>query len=255
VPDTVSTEPPADFILRRIEALVLEFPGYGYRRVTRQLQREGCCINHKRVLALMRNHGLLCRSRRRWVATTDSKHGLRVYPNLVPGLRVETLNQLWVSDLTYIRLPQRFCYLAVVLDAYSRKVIGWSLSRWLAATVAVEALEQALRERQPSAGLVHHSDQGVQYACRAYVERLLSMGAAISMSRRGRPRDNAQAESFFRTLKMEEVYLQEYQDYDEALACIEHFITAVYNRKRLHSSLAYVPPEEFETLLMAAKAK
>jgi putative transposase len=236
-------------LMERMEALVLEFPGYGYRRITRQLQREGWHVNHKRVLSLMRQHGWLCLPRHRWVRTTDSEHGLRIYPNLVPELVVTGLDQLWVADLTYIRLPQGFCYLAVILDAYSRKVIGWDLSHHLDARVAVAALRQALTVRQPPAGLVHHSDRGVQYACRDYVELLLSVKAIVSMSRRGCPRDNAQAESFFRTLKMEEVYLQEYSNFEAALAAIEAFIEAVYNRKRLHSSLGYLPPEEFEAML------
>jgi transposase InsO family protein len=238
----------------RMEELVLEFPGYGYRRVTRQLQREGWYINHKRVLTLMRAHGLLCLPRKRWIATTDSVHGLEVYPNLVPQMEVARLDQLWVADLTYIRLPQGFCYLAVILDAFSRKVIGWELSHWLDARVAVTALERALQARQPAPGLVHHSDRGVQYACRNYIDLLLTAGARISMSGRGRPRDNAQAESFFRTLKMEEVYLQEYQSFEEASVCIDQFITAVYNRKRFHSSLGYVPPEEFEASILSALA-
>ena len=235
-----------DRLLCRIEEIILEFPGYGYRRVTAQLNREGWGVNRKRISALMQAHGLSCRPRKRWVATTDSEHGLKVYPNLLPQQEVTGLDQLWVSDLTYIRLPQGFCYLAVVLDAYSRKAIGWELSIWLDAAVAVTALERALESRRPGPGLVHHSDRGVQYACREYVELLQAAGCEISMSRKGCPRDNAQAESFFRTLKMEEVYIQDYQDVDEARASIEHFIDAVYNRKRLHSSLGYVPPEEYE---------
>lgn len=237
----------------RIEQIVLDFPGYGYRRVTAQLQREDWCVNRKRVLRVMRAESLLCHIRRRWVNTTNSDHGLRVFPNLMKGLQVGRLNEAWVSDITYIRLPAEFCYLATVMDAYSRRVVGWRLSRHLDARFAVSALEMAVAARRPEAGIIHHSDRGVQYACQDYVERLMSFGARISMSAAGCPRDNAKAESFFRTLKVEEVYVQDYASYLEADARIEHFIEAVYNRKRLHSSLGYLPPEEFEERLMAAK--
>lgn len=236
-----------DELLReQIEPLVLELPGYGYRRVTKQLHRQGWQVNHKRVLRVMREAGLLCRRRRRSVCTTDSGHGFRVWPNLLPEVAVTGLNQVWVADLTYIRLPEGFCYLAAILDAYSRKVIGWELSEHIDAELALTALDQALLVRRPAPGFVHHSDQGVQYASAVYVERLLSAGARISMSRRGHPRDNPQAESFFRTLKCEEVYLQDYRDLDEAEANLARFIDDVYNQKRLHSSLGYVPPSEFE---------
>lgn len=232
-----------------IERIVLEFPGYGYRRVTRQLQREGWAVNHKRVLRLMRRESLLCRLKRRWASTTDSAHGLHTYPNLLLGGRPTGLNQIWVADITYVRLPAGFCYLAAILDAFSRRVVGWELSLDIDARLVLAALEAALAARQPPAGFVHHSDRGVQYACRDYVERLLAAGARVSMSARGRPRDNAQAESFFRTLKVEEVYLSRYQDFAEALACIGRFIDDLYNAKRLHSSLGYLPPAEYEERL------
>ena len=236
-----------DELLReQLEPIVLELPGYGYRRATKELHRQGWHVNHKRVLRVMREAGLLCRRRRRSVRTTNSAHGLRVWPNLLPEVKPTGLDQVWVADLTYIRLPGGFCYLAAILDAYSRKVIGWELSEHIDAELALTALDQALLVRQPAPGFVHHSDQGVQYASALYVERLLSAGARISMSRRGHPRDNAQAESFFRTLKCEEVYLQDYQDIDEAEANLARFIDDVYNQKRLHSSLGYVPPSEFE---------
>ena len=238
----------------RIEWIVLEFAGYGYRRVTAQLHREGWHVNHKRVLKVMREESLLCQLKRRWRRTTDSEHGFRVYPNLLAGCgwrHLTGINQAWVADLTYIRLKSGFCYLAAILDAFSRKVVGWCLARTLEAAVAVEALERALAQRQPPPGFIHHSDRGVQYACRDYVARLEAVGARISMSAKGTPRENAQAESFMRTLKHEEVYLTEYEDDAEADQAIGRFIEDVYNEKRLHSSLGYRPPSEFEALIAA----
>ena len=235
-----------------MERIVLEFPGYGYRRVTAQLRREGWTINHKRVLRLMRTQGWLCRLHRRWIKTTQSAHGLRRYPNLIKAMVIERLDQVWVADLTYIRLPQGFAYLATILDAFSRKAIGWHLSRQLDASLVLAALEQALQARQPPPGFIHHSDQGVQYACGDYVSRLLAAGGQVSMAAKGCPRENAQAESFFRTLKVEEVDLQEYHDLADADAGLAHFIEAVYNQKRLHSALGYMPPTEFEENVLAA---
>jgi len=237
-----------------IEKIVLAFPGYGYRRVTPELRRRGRLVNHKRVLRIMREGELLCRLRRRRKRTTDSTHGLAVYPNLLKDHKATGLNQIWVADITYIRLPTEFVFLAVILDAYSRKVIGWELSRSLETSLTLTALERALRSRTVRPGLIHHSDQGVQYASSAYVARAREAGLALSMSRRGRPQDNPQAESFFRTLKVEQVYLTEYADLDDAQRQIRRFIDHVYNRKRLHSSLGYLPPVEFEeTLAVQAK--
>jgi len=236
-----------------IERIILEFPGYGYRRVTAALQREGWSINHKRVLRVMQQESLLCHLQKRWTATTDSAHGWGVYPNLVKGLVVDHLDTLWVADLTYIRLPESFAYLAALLDAFSRKVVGWCLSRSLDADVALTALQRALHARAPAPGWIHHSDRGVQYACRDYVDRLQAAGARISMTAKGSPRENAQAESFFRTLKVEEVYLHEYRTFQEAEASLEYFLEAVYNQKRLHSALGYRPPSEFEALWLAGQ--
>ncbi len=206
------------------------------------------------VLRIMREESLLCELQRRWVKTTDSEHGLRTYPNLLPkrGWRQLTgINQAWVADLTSIRLREGFCYLAALLDAFSRRVVGWHLSERLDASLTVTALERALASRCPPPGLIHHSDQGVQYACRDYVAVLEGAGARISMAAKGTPRENAQAESFFRTLKYEEVQLQEYETVVDVEPSVGRFIERVYNEKRLHSSLGYRPPCEFEDLVLA----
>jgi transposase InsO family protein len=235
----------------RIERIVLEFPGYGYRRVTHQLQRQGLQINHKRVLRLMRQAELLCRRRRRFLATTDSQHGFHIYPNLSRGIKLTGLNQLWLADITYIRLRQEFVYLAALLDACSRKVVGWALGKTLSTSLTLEALEQAIATRHPSAGCIHHSDRGVQYACDQYVKILQQSGFQISMSLKGNPYDNAKMESFFKTLKQEEVYLNDYRNLHEAGDRISVFLETVYNQKRLHSALGYLPPAEFEALILS----
>lgn len=232
-----------------IQRLALQWPQYGYRCITAELRRQGVQANHKRVLRLMREDNLLCLRKRRFISTTDSRHWLTIYPNLVPELMLSGINQLWVADITYIRLLREFVYLAVILDAYSRRCIGWALEPYLEAELAVEALRMALAERRVEAGLVHHSDRGVQYASSAYTELLKERGIRISMSRRGNPYDNAQAERFMRTLKYEEVYLFEYETMAEARARISHFLEEVYNQKRLHSAIGYVPPAEYEQQL------
>lgn len=229
-----------------IEHIILAFPGYGYRRVTYALQREGWDVNHKRVLRVMRQESLLCQLKRRFVLTTDATHGYATYPNLLATTAVTALDQVWVADITYVRLPTTFVYLACLLDAYSRRCIGWKLSRLIDTRLTLDALEMALAQRCPSPGLIHHSDRGVQYASLDYVARLEQAGARVSMSAKGNPYDNAKAESFFKTLKREEVYLKDYQTFVEAEANLGHFIEAVYNAKRLHSSLGYLPPAEFE---------
>lgn len=244
----VPTDP--DLQLRdHIQRIALDWPCYGYRRVTAELHRRGVEANHKRVLRLMREDNLLCMRKRRFILTTDSRHCLTIYPNLLPELQLTSINQLWVADITYIRLLREFVYLAVILDAYSRRCIGWALEPFLEAELALEALRQALASRKVEPGLVHHSDRGVQYASSAYCDLLKERGIRISMSRRGNPYDNAQAERFMRTLKYEEVYLFEYETMAEARARISHFIEEVYNQKRLHSAIGYVPPAEYEQQL------
>jgi transposase InsO family protein len=194
----------------------------------------------------MRQESLLCQLKRRFRPTTDSAHAFGIYPNLIKDTEIDELDQVWISDITYIRLPTTFCYLAVILDAYSRRCVGWCLSRRIDTRLTLWALEMALAVRRPSAGLIHHSDRGVQYASGEYVSRLEEVGARISMAAVGNPYENAKAESFFRTLKLEEVYLKDYRDFEEAEENIGEFLEEVYNEKRLHSSLGYLPPVEFE---------
>jgi transposase InsO family protein len=229
-----------------VQQVALEWPSYGYRRITAELHRHGQVVNRKRVLHLMREDNLLCLRKRRFIHTTNSDHRLPVYPNLVPEMVITACDQLWVSDITYIRLAREFIYLAVILDAFSRRLIGWALERSLETELALGALRMALAARTVTAELVHHSDRGVQYASADYTALLKEHGVRISMSRRGNCYDNAQAESFMKTLKYEEVYLREYETMAEARTSISHFLEAVYNQKRLHSALGYLPPVEFE---------
>jgi transposase InsO family protein len=236
----------------QIQHIALRWPAYGYRRVHAELVRRGWKVNHKRILRLMRVDNLLCVRRRKFILTTDSGHGLPIYPNLVEGLIVTSIDQLWVADITYIRLRLEFVYLAVLLDAFSRRCIGWALRRSLEAALALEALRMALGQRRPKPGLVHHSDRGVQYASHDYTAELRQHGIRISMSRAASPYDNAQAESFIKTLKYEEVYRTDYRNLEEARASIREFLEKIYNQERLHSALGYRPPLEFERDLRSA---
>jgi transposase InsO family protein len=228
---------------------------YGYRRISAELRRRGMLVNHKRVLRILGEDNLLAVQPRAFVVTTDSDHDLEVYLNLASRMKLTGLNQLWVADITYIRLQSEFVYLAVVLDAFSRKVVGWSLDRTLASRLPVTALEQAIAERQPAPGLVHHSDRGVQYASEEYIGILQKHQMIPSMSRPANPYDNAGCESFLKTLKREEIYANDYRDLEHLRANIEAFIEQYYNRCRLHSALGYRPPEEFEAEIGAGKAE
>jgi transposase InsO family protein len=244
--DWTSSQKEAVAIRDAIEKITLDFPGYGYRRVTAALQRAGWIVNHKRVLRVMREESLLCHLKRAFVRTTSSDHGHLVYPNLIRDGVIEAPDQVWVADLTYIRLPCEFVYLAAILDAFSRRWIGWHLSRQMSTQLAQTALEQALATRSVTEHLIHHSDRGVQYANTAYTERLKQQGIQISMARKGNPYDNAKAESVFKTLKREEVYLKQYRTFHEAQTNLASFLEDIYNQKRLHSSLGYLPPSECE---------
>jgi len=237
----------------RLEELALHFTRYGYRRMTVQLQREGFMVNHKRVLRLMQESDLLCRSKRRFVRTTDSDHPYPVYPNVYGDTIIIEVDQAWVADITYIRLLHEFVYLAVILDAYSRRVVGWALSRHIDAALTCAALKAAIAERNPPRGCIHHSDRGVQYAAEKYIAILNEHGFVISMSRKGNPYDNAQAESFMKTLKVEEVYVSEYRTFAEVKERIGEFIKLIYNQERLHSALGYLSPVEFEQEIKSAQ--
>jgi transposase InsO family protein len=247
----------------QIQKIALQFPAYGYRRITHELGRRGYHLNHKHVLRLMREDNLLCLRKRSLFnpMTTDSDHDLAVYPDLTKDLyqnkKLTDINQLWVSDITYIRLPSEFLYLAVIIDVFSRKCIGWNLDDSLETSLTLTALNMAIKSRwhqglglkEKKEKLIHHSDRGVQYASSEYVDVLKAHNILISMGRKGEPLDNAFAESFIKTLKAEEVYMYEYESRDEAYCRIFHFIEDVYNKKRLHSALGYLPPDEFEQKL------
>jgi putative transposase len=233
-----------------IQRIALEFPCYGRPRITAELKRQGWEVNHKRVGRIMREDNLLCIRRRKFVRTTDSNHSFPVYPNLAGKMELTGVDQLWIADITYIRLETEFVYLAVVLDAFSRRVIGWALDRTLEDDLAIAALKMAFRRRGAVKGMTHHSDRGVQYASKEYTDLLKEHSVQISMSRKGNPYDNAKCESFMKTLKYEEVYRQEYRDLADARASIERFIEKTYNGKRLHSALGYRPPIEFERSLL-----
>lgn len=236
-----------------IQRIALKNPAYGRPRITAELKRQGWEVNHKRVGRILREDNLLCLRKRKFQTTTDSRHAYPVHANLLRSLAIDRPNQVWVADITYIRLADEFVYLAVVLDAYSRLVIGWALERTLEAHLTMGALRMALGKRCVPAGLIHHSDRGVQYACGEYTQLLRDNQIRISMSRKGNPYDNARAESFMKTLKHEQVHREEYQDIADARRRIGKFLECTYNRKRLHSALGYRPPAEFDALAETAK--
>jgi len=231
-----------------IEDIIEAYTGYGYRRVTKELWNRGFLVNHKRVLRIMKKNNLIRKRKKYKPRTTDSNHGFRKYPNLIKDLQTSGLDQIWVSDITYIQLLKDYVYLAVILDLYTRRCIGWALSRNVDTRLTLDALHHAFdtRERKDLTGLIHHSDQGVQYASNEYVKCLLDHGIFISMSSRGNAYENAFAESFIKTLKYEEVYLNEYLTFEDALENIGKFIDDVYNKKRMHSSIGYKSPISFE---------
>ena len=238
---------PAEMDLRdEMQKIALEWPSYGSRRITQELKARGWDVNRKRVQRLMGEDNLLCVTKRKFCVTTDSAHGLKVYPNRAAALTVTGIHQLWVADITYIRLQEEFVYLAVILDAYSRRVIGWHLDQRLDDSLTLTALAMALRQRTVRPGLVHHSDRGVQYASGDYTRQLKDNGIEISMSRKANPWDNAACESFMKTLKYEEVHRTEYRNLAHARAAIGEFLEKIYNDKGLHSALQYLSPNEFE---------
>lgn len=242
-----------DTVLRdRIQRLALKDRHQGYRRIAIRLQEEGWVVNHKRVLRLMREDNLLCLRRRAFVPHgTDSRHSWHVWPNLARDMETTGLNQLWVADITYIRLKEEFAYVAVVLDAHSRRVIGWAIETHVTAALAVQALQVAIQARKPKSGLIHHSDRGVQYACADYVRILADHGIQVSMSRPGNPYDNAKAESFMATLKREQIDDFRFCDIAELRGSIAPFLTRTYNESRLHSALGYKSPRDFEAEILA----
>jgi transposase InsO family protein len=237
---------------QQIEGIHEEFPGYGYRRIQRELERRGIAANAKRIRRVMKLFGLRPVLWRTFIRTTDSRHALPVYRNLLKNRQLCAVNQAWVSDITYIGIRSGFVYLAAILDLYSRKVVGWAISKRIDAELCLTALQMALNDR-PARGCIHHSDRGVQYASTAYVSLLRSHGLEISMSAKGNPYDNAFMESFYKTLKYEEVHLWNYETYQDVIERLPFFIEEVYNRKRLHSSIGFVPPVEFEANVQKLK--
>lgn len=241
-------------VRHRIQVLALQQRHYGYRRITAALRRDGIEINHKRVLRITREDNLLCLRKKRFVpATTQSDHRYRIWPNLARRLIPTAVDQLWVADITYVRLHEAFVYLAIILDAFSRKVIGWALEPHLKAELALQALRTALATRQATEATIHHSDRGIQYACPAYIEELKAHNIQPSQSRPGCPYDNAMAESFMKTLKQEEINATQYRDIEHLRQAMTEFIDRVYNTTRLHSALGYRPPEEYEDIMAGKK--
>lgn len=237
-----------------IDNIHILFPTYGYRKLHEELLRRGHLLNEKKIRRIQAKYGLFATQVRKWIKTTDSRHKLKKYPNLIsPAMLLTNLNQVWVSDITYVRIQTGFIFVAIILDLCSRKVVGWAISKRINAELAVTALRMAIEQRKPDPGCIHHSDQGIQYCSEDYIELLTEWKFQISMSRKGNPYDNAWAESFMRILKYEEIYLSEYETYEDVVNRLPHFIEEIYNRKRIHSSIGYLTPEEFEWQIMKQK--
>ena len=236
-------------LIDRLDAIHAEFPRCGYRMMKQYLKRAGVIVSARRLRRLMKQHGLQALIKRAYVTTTDSNHKLPVYPNLIAGLAVTGINQVWVADITYIRILTGFVYLAVILDVYSRRIVGWAISTRIDGELTIKALNDAIEKRNPTRGTFHHTDRGVQYAYGEYVKILEQRGFHISMSAKGNPYDNAFAESLMKTLKYDEIYLWNYETWNDVMDRLPNFIEEVYNKKRLHSGIGYLPPEEFEKLL------
>ncbi len=224
-------------LCKHIKDICYKYPFYGYRRITATLKRKGVAVNHKKVLKLMKKMGMQVKKSKRYARTTNSCHNLKVYPNLIKNIAIERINQAWCSDITYIGIRSGFVYLAAIIDAFSRKIVGYAIARTLAAEIALEALRMAILSRDTS-DLIHHSDKGLQYCCTEYINMLKGCGIKISMSAKGVPVENAFAESFIGSLKVEEIYMWDYESYADVIERIPYFIEEVYNRKRLHSSLS-----------------
>ena len=237
-----------------IDNVHINFSTYGYRKLNKELRRRGVVINEKKIRRIQRKFGLFATQIRKWIKTTDSKHKFKKYPKLLtPALNITNVNEVWVSDITYVRVKTGFIFVAIILDLFSRKVIGWAISKRINAELAVNALKMALHNRKPDPGCIHHSDQGVQYCSEDYIELLTEWKFQISMSRKGNPYDNAWAESFMKIMKYEEIYLSEYETYEDVVNRLPHFLEEIYNRKRIHSSIGYLTPEEFEVRFMKQK--
>ena len=230
----------------KIEQIRVEFPRAGYRPLLHHLKRSGVKVGETRLRRILGESGLFIKPKRKYVVTTQSDHDEMIYPNLIQEMTIDNINQVWTADITYIRINNGFVFLAVILDLYSRRVIGWAISKKIDGQLTLDALNMAIERRKPPTGGIHHSDRGVQYLCDKYVRKLKDNGFHSSCSRKGNPYDNAWTESFMKTLKHEEIYMGQYETYLDVVENVPRFLEELYNKKRLHSSLGYLPPEEFE---------